>query len=102
MEDVLPKELIAIVGRYLFDHYYSQVKSEYNWRWLSGADKEGYTWNDGLQCFAMTGMQTVYCAMLVNGRNLPCEFPYSMFSIYEFYTHLTTGDLPKNYYYRNK
>ena len=91
MEGILPKELIIIVHRYVFDHHYSQVMAQYEKLWLNDIedeDDDNIRWDDKPMSFVTDDRYVANWRDLVH----PCT---DIFTFYDNKQHLKA--LPKRY-----
>jgi hypothetical protein len=96
--DVLPKDVIDIVYRYLFVHTYTKVVQEYSIIWLDDCPDDYWTtrsnllggstliyWNDLLECFHAIDYR--YSYPLANYRELNDDEPFRCVHTFKEYKY---------------
>ncbi len=83
--DLIPKDVIAIVYRYIYDYYYTQVKQKYRLVWLNGYENQEHNifWDHKYSEFSTNDRH------VANWRHLPLKDKdehdeHSVSTFYEF------------------
>ncbi len=97
--DLLPKDIIAIVQRYVFDANYSDLKQQYKQKWLNNIH-----WDDHSQLFAFKRdyYNTFFVANWRNWIHLPDIQLYGIRTFHNVVTRTHKAryihELPKRYF----
>ncbi len=91
--DCLPKDVIAIIQRYVFDYNYRALMSNYCNIWLGW---EVFYWERDDNCFRRIRDKEY----IANHRMLVNSWFYR--GIFNFYTQRITGNIPEQYNRRNE